>query len=92
MPAAEEVGLGAQRPGVSYAGGVRAERCDDVRPDLLEILRQMDVAGPVEATNSELIAASTQRALDGFTRYEVGTPVPRGDQGGKTIRARWDRV
>ena len=73
-------------------GGVEAEHCDEVRPDYVQILRDMEIEDPSAATDDQRIQAGITRALDGLKRYGVGTLIPRSQATGKRISARWDHV
>eukprot|EP00959_Pyramimonas_sp_CCMP1952_P244422 5109179-Pyramimonas_sp.AAC.1 len=63
----------------SRVSGVAAEHRDDVLPDFLQILRDMDVPDPHDASDSQLIEASTRRALDGLKQHGVGKLVKRSE-------------
>ena len=86
----------ASQPGAHIrrqrVAGIEAEHCDEVRPDYLSILRELDVDDPQQATTPELIAAGIFRALHGLRKYQVGRLVPRAQARGRRIKARLDHV
>ena len=72
-------------------GGVTAEEhhVDNVRPTYLEILRDMTVAHPADATEDQMTKAGRRRHLDGLKHYQVMELTPRHEAKGKKVRARW---
>ena len=69
-----------------------AEHVDDTRPSYLQILRDMDIDDPADASDDQLVDAGVRRALDGLVSYKVMEAVPRREAVGKKISARWDHV
>eukprot|EP00959_Pyramimonas_sp_CCMP1952_P067278 1404182-Pyramimonas_sp.AAC.1 len=69
-----------------------AASSDDLRPDCLQILGDMDVPDPHDASDSQLIEASTKRGLDGLKQHRMGKLVKRSEAAGKGMSARWDHV
>ena len=69
-----------------------AEHVDDTRPSYLQILRDMDIDDPADASDDQLVDAGVRRALDGLVSYKVMEAVPRREAVCKKISARWDHV